>query len=639
MVTQPIPVDPELIEIVHQELGEAPKKIVVTGGTGFVGARLAQVLCDAGHAVTIAGRSPYRVRSDGKFVACDLTSAKQAIAICKNQEIVFHSAALTSPWGSLALHRAINTRGTQNVIDGCLQSCVERLVHVSSTAIFFQFKDRTRVTDETEFPEKFCNPYAQSKAEAELLVQDAIKEGLNAYIVRARAVFGPGDNALLPRLINAAEGGRLRQIGDGKNLCDLTYVDNLVAGLVKAANPNRPTGVCTITNEEPARLWELLHQVLKETTDNPPNKSIPYGVAINVAKFSEWKHRLLRLPGEPPLTQYGVGLLAKEQTFESDSAKSDLDYQPIVTLNDGIDRTIKSIRMRSNVHENESTKEFPCVTVKFFSTGYVEFKRKVVERLGGSERTRFHASVALIHHPKFGTTLFDTGYSCRFYDVTKSFPNKLYALATKVFTKEDWSIESWLLRENIDPTTVDRVLLSHFHADHICGIAAFPNSDFVTFSKAWESVKNLSGFAAVRRGFLPQLLPSDFADRLHTINALHWPGIGPFRNCHDLFGDGSVRLFDLDGHANGQMGALLRESNGKLTFLVADTFWTQKEVELRLDPTFAFNWIAENPSAARKSRIAVMELAALNPEIQIVCSHCPEFAAKQKFDEQLNSIQ
>ena len=185
---------------------------------------------------------------------------------------------------------------------------------------------------------------------------------------------------------------------------------------------------------------------------------------------------------------------------------------------------------------------------------------------------------------------------------------------------------------------VKRVLVSHFHADHIGGIHSFPNSDFVTLSKTWESVKKLRGFAAVRRGFLPQLLPDDFEARVHTINELHSPGIGPLRNCHDLFGDGTVRLFDLDGHANGQMGALLRESNGKQTFLVADTFWTRKEIESELAPTFAFNWIAENVAAAKKSRAAMIEIAKSNPEIDFVCAHCPEFAKEQAFDEQLESL-
>ncbi len=623
--------DPEILSIADAELGAKPRKILVTGATGFVGSRLSQALCDAGHEVTITGRSPYRIRSGGTFIASDVTDSEQVFEICKDQEIVFHCAALTSPWGSLELHRRSNTLGTKNVVDACKHHNVQRLVHVSSTAIFFQFKDRVRVTDDTEFPKTFCNPYAQSKAEAEQVVQSGIAEGLNAYIVRARAVFGPGDNALLPRLINAAENGRMRQIGDGKNLCDLTYIDNLVAGLIRAANPERATGVCTITNEEPVNLWDVLHQVLKETTTNPTTKSIPYWVAIRAAQFAEMKHRFLRLPGEPAITRYGVGLLAKQQTFESAAAKTDLGYRPIISLNDGIDRTIGSLRKRLKRTTGQTN-----VSVKFYSTGYVEFKRKIAEKSGGSQPTRFHATVAVISHPKYGLTLFDTGYSCKFFEVTKSFPNKLHAIATKVITKEAWSIENWLKRDGIDPAEVKRVIVSHFHADHIGGVHFFPNADFVTSSKAWGSVRNLRGFSAVRRGFLPEFLPSDFQTRLHAINELHSPGLGPMRNCHDLFGDGSVRLFDLDGHANGQLGALLQLADGKQTFLLADTFWTRQEISSGLDPTFAFRWVAENVSAAKKSRAAIFEISKSNPEIELVCAHCPEFAAEQGFDDQLN---
>ncbi|MFK7766427.1 MAG: NAD-dependent epimerase/dehydratase family protein [Mariniblastus sp.] len=641
----------EVIDIARFELGTGMRKILVTGATGFVGSRLAQALVDAGHDVTITGRSPYRVRSEGVFVACDITDCEQVIELCKDQEIVFHCAALTSPWGSLELHRSINTLGTSHVAEGCLQHGVKRLVHVSSTAIFFQFKDRIKVTDNTKLPKTFCNPYAQSKAEAELVVQSAMDKGLNAYIVRARAVFGPGDNALLPRLIKAAEQGRIRQIGAGDNLCDLTYVDNLIVGLIKAANPDRPTGISTITNEEPVNLWNVLNNVLAETTTNPPMKSIPYWIAHRAAQIAEWKHRLLRLPGEPAITRYGIGLLAKQQTFESKSAKSDLDYSPVVKLQQGIDHTIQSLRSRIDFKAdregtapnvpgqnftNGKCHAHPNVSVKFFSTGFVKFKLRVVEKSSNREPTRFHATVAMIKHPQHGITLFDTGYSCKFYDVTKSFPNKLYAIATKVITKPEWSIESWLRQEGLAPRDVSRVLVSHFHADHIGGIHPFRDSDFIASSRAWDAVKRLKGFAAVKRGFLPELLPSDFESRLHTIGDLHSPGLGSLRNCHDLFGDGSVRLFDLDGHANGQMGALLR-TNEKYIFLVADTFWTRKEIESDLNPTVAFRAVAENFKAAKKSRSAIIEIAKSNPEIEFVCTHCPGFASEQGFDRQLDS--
>ena len=322
------PYDRSLLDIAKKELPNS-YRILVTGATGFVGSRLAQVLHDAGHDVTITGRSPWRVCSDGKFVPGDLTRATDARQLCEGQQIVIHCAAATSPWGSLDHHRSVNLLGTKHLIDGCNQAAVERFVHVSSTAIFFEFQDKT-VDDQTPIPTKFANAYARTKAQAEQVVQQAIQGGLNAYIVRARAVFGPGDNALLPRLIAAAKSKKLRQIGSGENVCDLTYIDNLIAGLLAAASPNRPTGICTITNHEPVKLWSLLHRVLDLTIpDYQPNRKVPYRIALMAAAISEAKHTVFRKRGEPELTRYGVGLLAKNQVFHSQAASRDLDYRPV----------------------------------------------------------------------------------------------------------------------------------------------------------------------------------------------------------------------------------------------------------------------------------------------------------------------
>ncbi|QEG22951.1 NAD-dependent epimerase/dehydratase family protein [Mariniblastus fucicola] len=623
----------QLLTLAHESLGQTPKRILVTGATGFVGSRVAQVLVEAGHDVTITGRSKYRIRSGGKWRKADLTSKEEVFEICEGQQIVIHSGALTSPWGSLETHRRVNVAGTQNVLDACRKFDVDRLVHVSSTAIFFQFRDRDRVTDRTEFPREFCCPYAQSKAESEKLVSDAMAAGLNAYIVRARAVFGPGDNALLPRLIAASKAGRLRQIGNGENLCDLTYIDNLVAGLILAARPTAPNGVCTITNEDPVRLWDVLKNVLLETTGKFPTKKVPYWLALRAAHWAELKHRVLRTPGEPPITRYGVGLLAKQQTFVSEAAKRDLRYQPLVPLKEGIRRTVSDLRRR---HESPDANQ-ASVEVSFFSTGYVEFKRNIAERGASGDLTRFHATVALIKHPIHGLTLFDTGYSKDFFEATARMPYRLYRMATKVVTHEQWSIENWLKRAGIEPDDIRRIIISHFHADHIGALRRFPNAELIASQKAWQFAKIRKGFGAVKRGILPDLIPPDCDQRLHTINEMHDPGLGPIAKCKDLFNDGSVRLFDLDGHADGQMGALLN-LDGSQCFLLADTFWSRTEIQARRAPTFAYRMIADNYKAALASRKSIFEIHETDPEIEFVCAHCPEFAREQRFDALLEQV-
>ena len=618
-----------LRDLSRQAMGES-RRVLVTGGTGFVGSQLAQVLHDAGHQVTIMGRSRFRIRSDGEFFLGEISNEADVEVACREKEIVFHSAALTSPWGELEQHRETNLKGTELVVKACKKHGVKRLVHVSSTAIHFQFKDMD-IDDNAPLPAEFSCPYAQSKAEAEAVVKDAIAAGLNGYIVRARAVFGPGDSALFPRLMAAAHQRRLRQIGRGTQEVDLTYIDNLLAGLILAANPNAPSGLCTITNQQPIRLWDLLHRVLKDLVpDYKPDKKISIFWAMHIAHLVEMRHRMFRLRGEPVLTRYTVGLLGHQQRFHSSAAKNELGYRPIVEMEEGVRRTVVAIKERLKTAPGSISVKVHC-----FSTGYIEVRRGLVDRSGARGKVRIHAMVALLEHPSQGPIVFDMGYSPRFRDATRSWPYRLYRWATKVNTHAAWSPAAWLQRSGYRAEDVKLVLLSHFHGDHTCGIRDFPNAEFVTLDRTWEEARDRKGFAALKRAILPELIPADFKDRLHTIKDMNFPGIGNLSCSHDLFRDGSIRLFELDGHAAGQMGALVQCENGKLKFLVADAFWTSAEIKQSLRPTLPFRLVAEDYGAALKTREALRQLSREYPEIEFLCTHCPELANQYCFDQKL----
>src|SRR5690606_28669858 len=97
------------------------------------------------------------------------------------------------------------------------------------------------------------------------IVNLAHRNGLPSVILRPKAIFGPGDTTLLPRLVEAARQGRLPQIGDGRNLVDLTYVENVVHALLLALESDAALGkTYTITNNEHVSLWEVIRTVLAE---------------------------------------------------------------------------------------------------------------------------------------------------------------------------------------------------------------------------------------------------------------------------------------------------------------------------------------------------------------------------------------
>jgi len=452
---------------------------------------------------------------------------------------------------------------------------------------------------------------------------------LNVFTVRARAVFGDGDTTLLPRLIEAARDGRLRQIGNGQNFVDLTYIDNLLLALMMAAQRGQAGGFCTITNNEPVKLWELLPKIFSELKIPYSGRKVPYRVAHAIAGASECLHWMFPRLGEPKITRYTAGLLAKNQVFSLACARHELDYHPIVSMQDGISRTMRSWQRREEGHASTS------VRLTCFTTGYTPGNRKIVERSATPERTNFHALVGLFDHPTHGLSLFDTGYAShlRLLDGT---PGRIYNRMLPTTTNDAMSVASQLRRQGIDPHSVKRIVISHFHPDHVAGLKDFPHAELIASRDAWAAIRGCKGFPAmVRHAFLPGLLPDDFEDRLHLIESFTDPGMGSFSACHDLFGDGSVRLFELPGHAAGQIGALLQTGIDKREFLVADAAWTSSAIRNLSLPHWATRTFLHSFAEMKRTLEKVNHFQLQFPDIDILPTHCPEVAAKFGFDEQV----
>ncbi len=619
----------EVVEFTRDRLG-APRKILVTGATGFVGRCLAHALYLAGHDVIATGRNHYLISPEIPFVRADIRLATSIQELCRDRDVVVHCASDTSPWGSYSKLAATNVEGTKNVIAGCRQHNVSRLVHVSSTSVQFDFRDAMDVDEDSPAPRRFACNYARTKQEAEEVVRSACASGLNSIIIRARAVIGPGDQNLLPRILKAYDQGRLRQIGDGTNVTDLTYIDNLVQAIVLAIDNGSSGETVTVTGDEPVGLWKLVRQALASTNRNAVLKKTPYSLAYLVASLLESWHWVRGRPHEPALTRYTVGLLAKNQTFNKRRSQQELKYRPIIEQQEGIRRTLAALASRSDTHSPVS------VNVRFFTTGYTLQPFHFIERGAERQKVAVHASFAVIEHPRFGLTLFDTGYSPHFHEASRRWPYRAYAKMTPVVTNQDSQCKSVLEKAGIESAQIKRIIVSHFHADHICGLRDFPEADIIAKKEAWQSVAGVKGIEAMRRAFLPALLPADIQERLFLLPSFADPGIGPFPQSHDLFFDGSVRLIDLPGHASGQIGALLQTGAHSRSCLVADAVWTRKTITKKLDPTLPFLALAADSGEAKKTVKKLYQLHQVYGDIEIVPTHCREIATSYGFDQEFS---
>lgn len=263
-----------------------------------------------------------------------------------------------------------------------------------------------------------------------------------------------------------------------------------------------------------------------------------------------------------------------------------------------------------------------------YSTGYCKQLEAFSIRGGRWGYSAFPGIFAMIEHPEHGLILFDTGYSERFYEATKRFPYSLYRWTTPVNTRHDRSAAEHVIAAGYSPQDVRAIIISHFHADHICGLDDFPEAEFICSRAAFQALRPLKGMAAVKRAFLPELLPAGFEERARwietSLKSELSPAFAPFQAGYDLFGDGTLIALALPGHADHQFGVIVQGQNHKAVLLGADASWSLLAVrENRLPHPLAF-LVFDQAKPYKETFARLVELNRNNPELRLVFTHCEE---------------
>ena len=320
------------------------RRALITGATGFLGGALARKLQAHGWRVRALGRRAVAgevLRAAGmEFVQASLEDEAATTAACEGADVVFHCGALSSPWGRDAAFVAANVTGTRNVIAGCVRHGVARLVNVSTPSVYFDFRHRLNLTEESPLASRPVNAYARSKLIAEQCVDAAVARGLDAVTLRPRAIFGPGDTTLFPRLLRVAQHEKFPLIGEGDPIMDVTFVGNAVDALAAAGTaPGIAGRKYNITNGEPWARSALLGELFTQTGQEFTTRAVPLSRAMAAARLMEWASRIFSASRwEPPLTRYSAAVLAFSQTFDLSAARRDLGYSPAVGVGEGIRR-------------------------------------------------------------------------------------------------------------------------------------------------------------------------------------------------------------------------------------------------------------------------------------------------------------
>lgn len=322
-------------------------RILVTGGGGFLGQAICRDLRARGHEVVSFNRGLYpELDAIGvRQVRGDLASRDAVLAAAEGCDAVMHNAAKAGAWGAYDSFHSANVTGTNNVIDACRTHGIARLVYTSTPSVTHRATHPVAGlgADAVPYGEGLKSPYAQTKKIAEQRALAANDASLAVVALRPRLIWGPGDNQLLPRLVERARAGRLWLVGDGENLVDTTYIDNAADAHLAALDALAPGAACAgrayfISNGDPRTMRETVNGLLAAVGAPTVTRTLPFRAAYAVGAVCEGLWTALPLRGEPPMTRFLAEQLVTTHWYDMAPARRDFGYVPGVSFDDGLVR-------------------------------------------------------------------------------------------------------------------------------------------------------------------------------------------------------------------------------------------------------------------------------------------------------------
>lgn len=332
------------------------KRILVTGGGGFVGKAIVRMAIAQGIDCVVVGRNEYpEVAALGaQCLVGDIGEKKFVQRACRDVDTVFHVAALAGIWGGWEIYHRINVRGTENIVTSCKENGIRNLVYTSTPSVVFNKDDIVNGDETLPYASEFLCNYAKSKVLAEKYILTANSEELSTCALRPHLIWGPGDPHLIPRLLQKGKQRLLKQVGGGNNLVDISFIENvahahILAGKNLSTTKSAAGKAYFISQGEPVNLWEWINELFERVGIARVDATVPFRLAYAVGAVMEGMHTLTGNDTEPRMTRFLAEQLAKSHYFSIARARKDLGYVPIISTEEGMRLLIDWIQR----HEKE----------------------------------------------------------------------------------------------------------------------------------------------------------------------------------------------------------------------------------------------------------------------------------------------
>lgn len=323
-------------------------RILVTGGGGFLGRYIVKRLLERGYDVRILGRQKQTDLEDlGVHVMLgDISNPVTVNNAIFDRDAVFHVAGKAGIWGNWDSYFKPNVIGTRNVIKACQTHKIKYLIYTSTPSVVFNGNELRNVDESIPYGSNWLCHYAHTKAIAEQEVLDANNHSsLLTTALRPHLIWGVGDQHLIPRIIERAKSGRLRIVGNGKNLVDIVHVINAAHAHLLAFDALQKGIACGkayfISQDKPVELFPWINNLLLKLDIPPVTKSISFKTAYTLGSFLERIYKIFLTQKEPLMTRFLATELAKDHFFNISNAKKDLGYSPLISVEEGVEQFIR----------------------------------------------------------------------------------------------------------------------------------------------------------------------------------------------------------------------------------------------------------------------------------------------------------
>ena len=322
--------------------------VFLTGASGFLGGRLAQVLIERGEEVFALTRPGAQMghlsHLPVRIVAGDLGDVAALTEAVRDVSHIFHCAACATDWAPMDTFYGANVLGTQNLLAAAREATnLERFVHISTCDVY----GYPRIPCDESHPLIDTGlPYNQTKCLAEAAVWKAQGDfGLPITILRPATIYGPRGKDFVVQVAEMLRQGLMLKIDSGSATGGWAYVDNVVDAVLLASSREEAVGEAFNVADGTGATWsEYLDAFASELGRRPARINLPFGAAMTLARLMEAPHRYLKVPGRPLLTQHGVYLLGVDQEFPITKARRVLGFEPKVGLREGISRSVRWLK-------------------------------------------------------------------------------------------------------------------------------------------------------------------------------------------------------------------------------------------------------------------------------------------------------